>query len=114
LSEERKRKYQRCPTQRAPDWSLDCLRVWEQDLLELAGTPGPPRRVLVQLEELHPPHFAEDLSEIEKPRLGHDDGGLVERVALHFSQLAHGVRANRRFAAADPVSLPRSLGLTSC
>lgn len=41
-----------------------------------SGTPG---RVLFQLEELYP----SPLAEIEQPELGHDDGGLEERVALH-------------------------------
>ena len=68
---------------RRQDWLLDSLRVWEKNLLQLIGMPKLTRRVLVQLEELHPPFFTKDFAEIKQPELGHDYAGLEERMALH-------------------------------
>ena len=50
---------------------LDGFRVSKQDLLQPNRTPGPSRRVFVQLEDLHPALFAEGFTEIEEPELGY-------------------------------------------
>ncbi len=86
---------QRCRGNLLRDWPLDSLRVSKQDLLQPIGTPRPPRRVLVQFEELHSALFAEGFTEIEEPELGHDDGALKEGMALHSPQPADGARTDR-------------------
>ena len=43
---------------------LDSLRIREQDLLQPIGKPDSPRRVLVQLGELHPALVTQNFAEI--------------------------------------------------